>query len=97
MMDYEFYKDVIDQASENGTKAITLASRGEPTIHPKLNKMIEYARDKILEIKINTNATYLNSELTNKILDTDLDQVIFSIDSHIKEIYEKIRLRGKSF
>ena len=28
MMDYEFYKDVIDQASENGTKAITLASRG---------------------------------------------------------------------
>ncbi len=95
MMDYEFFKDVIDQASENGTKAITLASRGEPTIHPKLNKMIEYARDKILEIKINTNATYLNSELTNKILDTDLDQVIFSIDSHIKEIYEKIRLRGK--
>ena len=95
LMDFEFYKDVIDQASENGCKAITLASRGEPTIHPKLDKMIEYARNKILEIKINTNATYLNEKLANKLLDSDLDQIIFSVDSHIKDIYEKIRLRGK--
>ena len=42
MMDIDLFKNIIDQAVEGGTKAITLASRGEPTLHPKLGEMLEY-------------------------------------------------------
>ena len=35
-MDIELFKKTIDEAYEGGTQAITIASRGEPTLHPKL-------------------------------------------------------------
>ena len=44
VMDLNFYKKIIDDCHNNGTKAITLASRGEPTLHPKLDEMLEYCR-----------------------------------------------------
>ena len=39
MMNLELFKKIIDESHQNGTKAITLASRGEPTLHPLLDKM----------------------------------------------------------
>jgi len=42
MIDFELFKKIIDDAVAGGTKAITLASRGEPTLHPKLGDMLEY-------------------------------------------------------
>ena len=48
MMDIKLFKNIIDQAVKGGTKAITLASRGEPTLHPKLGEMLEYCSGKFL-------------------------------------------------
>ena len=45
-MDLNFFKKVIDDCYTNGTRAITLASRGEPTLHPKLSEMLEYVSGK---------------------------------------------------
>ena len=49
-MDFQLYKKVIDEAVENGTKAITFGSRGEPTIHPEITEFIDYAKNKFLLI-----------------------------------------------
>ena len=46
MIDFELFKKIIDDAVAGGTKAITLASRGEPTLHPKLGEMLEYCSGK---------------------------------------------------
>ena len=46
-LDLKLFKKIIDEAESNGTKAITLASRGEPTLHPKLNEMLEYCTNKL--------------------------------------------------
>ena len=62
-MDLNLFKKTIDEAVEGGTKAITLASRGEPTLHPHLGEMLEYCKGKFFELKINTNATLLNEKL----------------------------------
>ena len=51
-MDISLFKKVIDECKSGGTKAITLASRGEPTLHPNLGEMLEYCKDKFLELKL---------------------------------------------
>jgi len=94
MMNLELFKKVIDQAHIGGTNAITLASRGEPTLHPKLGDMLEYCKDKFMELKINTNATRLNEKLIHQILKFGVTEMVFSVDSYQKEEYESIRVRG---
>ena len=64
VIDFGLFKKVIDEANEIGVGAITLASRGEPTLHKKLCEMLNYlsTKENIFEIKINTNATFLNDK-----------------------------------
>jgi len=93
-MDLQLFKKIIDEAHANGTKAITLASRGEPTLHPKLDEMLEYCSNKFYELKINTNATKLTEKLTHKILQSGVTDVVFSVDSYKKDDYERIRVQG---
>lgn len=96
LMNMDLYRRLIDEAVAGGTKAITLASRGEPTLHPHLDEMLEYAsHGKFIDLKLNTNATKLTDELCRAILRSDVNELVFSIDSHDKPIYESIRVRGK--
>jgi len=93
-MDIDFFKKIIDEAVEGGTKAITLASRGEPTLHPKFGEMLEYCSGKFFELKINTNGTRLNDKLIHQILKSEVTDMVFSIDSYTKKDYESIRIKG---
>jgi organic radical activating enzyme len=93
-MSFELYKDIIDEISKNGTKAITFASRGEPLLHPKIGAMLEYASGKFIDIKINTNATKLTEKLSKIILSSGVNEIVFSVDSDNKEQYESIRVRS---
>lgn len=94
-MDIDFFKKIIDDCFFNGTKAITLASRGEPTLHPKLPEMLDYVSGKFLEVKLNTNATRLNENLIRKILETKVNELVYSVDESNEKEYEKIRVGGK--
>ena len=60
VMNWDLFKKVVDEANEIGTGAITLASRGEPTMHPKLGEMLKYISTKknIFEIKLNSNGSF---------------------------------------
>lgn len=94
MMDIDFFKRLVDQAVENDCKALTLASRGEPTLHKNFGEMLLYCNNKFLELKINTNAVSLDDELSQQILEAGVDIVVFSVDSYFKEQYEEIRIGG---
>ena len=94
MMDFGIFKDIVDQAVESNCKFLTLASRGEPTLHKKFGKMLEYCKGKFLELKINTNATKMSKELSYEILEAGVNIVVFSVDSYYKEEYERIRAGG---
>ena len=94
IIDLDLFKKIIDEAHNNGTKAITLASRGEPTLHPHLDKMLEYCKNKFLEFKLNTNAIKLSEKLCHSILQSNVTDVVFSVDSYQKKSYESIRVGG---
>jgi MoaA/NifB/PqqE/SkfB family radical SAM enzyme len=92
-MKLDIFKKIIDQL-EGNVEAITLASRGEPTLNPNIEEMINYCSNKFLAFKINTNASMLNEKLIHTLLASNLQTIVFSIDSKDKESYEKIRVNG---
>ncbi len=98
VIDFEFYKKLIDEADEIGVGAITLASRGEPTMHKKFIEMIEYVSQKenIFEVKLNTNGTFLTDDICHAIFKNNITQMVISSDHYIKEDYERLRV-GSNF
>jgi radical SAM protein with 4Fe4S-binding SPASM domain len=95
-MDIDLFKSLVDQAVEGKCRAITLASRGEPTLHPKFGEMLQYLNEsKIMDIKVNTNATRLTEKLIHNILSAGVHEVVFSVDAATKKTYEEIRVGGK--
>ena len=96
MMDWELFKKIADEAKQNNCHAITLASRGEPTLHPDFGRMLKYLFDLgILDVKINTNATRLTDSIIHDILAAQVSECVFSVDAATKETYEEIRVGGK--
>jgi len=93
-MDLALFKTIIDQL-EGNVEAITLASRGEPTLHKQLPEMLKYMQGKFLALKINTNASMLTNELIHIILSSDIQTLCLSIDAADKDLYEKLRVNGK--
>ena len=93
-MKFDLFKKIIDEI-EGKIEAVTFASRGEPTLHPELDKFLNYCKDKFLALKLNTNATLLNEKKIHSLLSSDLQQLVLSIDEKNKENYEKIRVNAK--
>jgi len=94
MMSFEMFQGIVDQL-EGNVHAVTMASRGEPTLNPHFSEMLEYAGHKFLGLKLNTNASMLSEEMCHRILSSGLRTLVFSADSADKETYEKIRVNGK--
>ncbi len=95
-MDYALYKRIIDEGVENGLCAIKLSLRGEPLLHPELERMIEYAKERgVMDVYFNTNAVLLTEEKFERLIDTRLDRISISIEGYNKETYEKFRVGAK--
>lgn len=74
------------------TEPVWLHLFGEPLMHPRLFEQIAIARAAgVPNIGISSNATLLNEKNASKILASDLDTMILSIDGCTKETYESVR------
>ena len=92
IMSKELAFKLIDQASELNIPSMKFNWRGEPLLNPSLSLIIEYAKKKgVLETIINSNATVLDEETSEKIIKSGLDLLIYSFDGGNKETYEKMR------
>ena len=93
LMDLKLFKNIVDQADDLGVGAITIASRGEPTLHKDLGKMLSYTKDKqnIFEVKLNTNATKLTEKLCHEIFESEVNQLVISGDHYEKDTFEELR------
>ena len=92
IMKFELYKKIVDECVKLEVPSIKLNWRGEPLLNPKIDEFIKYAKEKgILEVSINTNAVTLSEEKSKKLINSNLDIIIFSFDGGRKETYEKMR------
>jgi pyruvate-formate lyase-activating enzyme len=93
LMKLDLFKQVVDEA-EGKCEAITLASRGEPTMHKQFVEMLDYLAGKFLAIKINTNASMLDEEKCHAILRAGVQTLVFSADAASEPLYSQLRVRG---
>jgi radical SAM protein with 4Fe4S-binding SPASM domain len=93
LMDFEFFKEIIDQIPPHTIEKSWFHLYGEPLMHPQLPEMIQYARakTKIRELGVSTNCVLLDKEKSRALLETPLDTIVLSIDGATRETYEKIR------
>lgn len=94
VMSLELFKEVIDQA-EGRCEAVTLASRGEPLLAPRLKEMLVYTTGKFLAVKLNTNASLLDEAMCHAILDAGVNTVVFSVDAATEPAYSQLRVGGQ--
>ena len=96
IMKDEVFNKVSDDIIENKKhiKRVSLYRDGEPLIDKKMAKRInKFYKNGILNTSIATNVALLNEKRATDLLEAGLGMIIFSIDSLIKEVYEKIRVR----
>jgi len=90
-MDFELFKRIADEVSEKGGKGIRLIGIGEPLLNPNIFEMIKYTKSKGLLAHMTTNGILLNKDKMEKIFDSGLDSIIFSLQGTTKEEYTKMR------
>ncbi|MCB0323952.1 MAG: radical SAM protein [Bdellovibrionales bacterium] len=98
MMDWALYVKIIDEcASEGPLLVLNMHKDGEPTLHPRFCDMLTYAKTKNAAevIHFNTNAVFEDDELIDKILDSGVDDITFSIDAFDSARYRRTKGRDK--
>lgn len=85
---YETLKEIFQELITKGMSTIMI-SGGEPLLHPQLEEIIDFLKDKKIEIQLNTNGLLLNkiSWLSEK----NIEHIIISIDGTDPESYKQIR------
>jgi radical SAM protein with 4Fe4S-binding SPASM domain len=94
-MDLDLFKKVIADCKDHVEFAWPYGI-GEPTLHPHIFEMIRVARAAGIHTGLSTNATLLNDERIDMLLESGLDYLIFAFDGATKKTYETYRT-GASF
>jgi radical SAM protein with 4Fe4S-binding SPASM domain len=94
-IDWKLYKKIVDEiVGEGGVRTLTLIKDGEPLLHPKLDKLIEYAKNNraARKVEIFTNGYFLNkNNWSKRLIRSGLDLMNVSVDTVNKMTYKKIR------
>jgi MoaA/NifB/PqqE/SkfB family radical SAM enzyme len=94
-MDLDLYRKIIADCREY-VEFVWPYGIGEPLLHPAIFEMIRITREAGIRTGLSTNATLMDSERANRLLDSGLDYVILAFDGASKETYEKYRV-GATF
>lgn len=94
IMTFELFEKIVSDLGqfEEKIKYITLHSRGEPLLNPRLPEMIKLLKKTgvVDKISLNTNGALLTSDLTHKLVDGGLDFIRFSIEGITSKAYKDI-------
>ena len=90
IMDFDLYKRLIDEISinKNKVKRVHMHNFGEPLLDKKLPERIKLAKDAGIEhVYFVTNASLLNEENSEKLIDSGLDEFKISFYGTDKDSY----------
>ena len=73
---------------------LNLYFQGEPFLNEEIFSMIQYAHSKKIYTSISTNGHFLDSDNIKKILSSNLDHLIVSVDGSNQKSYELYRIGG---
>lgn len=97
MLETEKVKQLIDSAVSLNTKIVSI-SGGEPFLHPGLLSIVQYAKQRGIDVYIYTSGISLNdkeqaesidSKLVKELYKAGVDKIIFDLPAIDEEIYNK--------
>ena len=94
-MTLERFQAAVDEAQREHCEAVTLASRGEPLLHPDIVEMLFYLRGRFVASKLNTNAWFLDEVKSHALLQADLNTLVLSVEAVSEPTYSQFRVGGK--
>jgi radical SAM protein with 4Fe4S-binding SPASM domain len=90
-MEMSLVKKILDEISQKKiVPTINLHLMGEPTLHPKLNEILAYAKSKSIKTELTTNGSTLVKKRVPKLLDNISGTIVASLMTPTEETY-KIR------
>ena len=91
-MPVDLFKKIADEASCHNSY-LRLSGR-EPTLHPSLVSLVEYAKDVGRNCKVGliTNGSLLTSALGVLLVDNEIDSIEVSVDAADTETYSRVRV-----
>lgn len=94
-MSWELYEKIILEAEQYNCPSLCMNNIGEPTLIKDLIKKIEFARDHgFIDIHFNTNGLLLDRFLDERLFESGLTRLMFSLDAFSEETYKKVRVGG---
>jgi len=92
-LEYEKFKTIVEQSKkfQNKFQRVLLTGLGEPLMNPYIVEMVKMLRDAEVtkNLEIFTNASYLNENLTNGLIDSGLTKLRISIQGTDAKKYKK--------
>jgi pyruvate-formate lyase-activating enzyme len=93
VIDPGLFREILEEATGK-VEFLSLASRGEPLLHPRFDELMAATAGRFLALKINTNAAVLDEGKARAILDSGVGTLVFSADAASPELYKKLRVGG---
>lgn len=91
LMPSDMYRKIVDECAAHGLFTLKFSMRGEPTLHPELPEMVEYAKQRgIKEVWINTHGGNITTDLADRLMKARPDWITVSFDG-LGKMYESIR------
>lgn len=81
-MNVEMAKSIIDEVNKTGVaKLLVFHVMGEPTLHPSLVDIAEYANNKRVNVCITTNGSNMKKDLLNALINANIKSIILSLQT----------------
>jgi len=94
-MPFNMIRKLLREYSEKGGESVKFTYRGEPLLYPRIYDAIKLAKKLgIPHVIFNTNAVLLIPEMTKKLIEVGLDEIICSVDSCNSETYKQLQGNG---
>ena len=94
-MELEDFKKLVDQVRDH-VFMMMMWNQGEPYINRCFNEMVRYAHERRIFTFTSSNGHFVRTvEQARDIVESGLDEIIFSLDGVDQETYEKYRVGGK--
>lgn len=91
VMRMDLFKKIVEDCFKEGVQKFNLNFYNEPFLDPLIFDRIKYLKSKGLKVGLFSNASVVDESMHDKIFESGIDTISFSVDGATKETYEKIR------